>query len=75
MVGVLAGIFGIANAEESSILQGATMSKNEIWWKSTPYPVLTNSFIAGSYKVTTFSNIADLHNGKKEFVIYLLSAK
>ena len=30
IVGMLAAIFGVANAEESSILQDATMSGNEI---------------------------------------------
>ena len=52
IVAMLAAIFGIANAEESSILQGATMSDNEIR-TLVNFPALDNSLIAGSYKVVT----------------------
>ena len=64
IVGMLAGIFGIANAEESSILQGATMSDNDIRIRSH-YPALDNSLIAGNYKVFTSTEPTNSNNGRK----------
>ena len=74
IVGMLAGIFGVAHAEESSILQGATMSGNEILTNPT-WPALDNSLIAGNYKVKTHSDTTNSNNGKKEFVISWLEAQ
>ena len=69
IVVMLAGIVGIASAEESSILQLATMSINEI--ASDPnIPDLLNSLIAGSYKVMTHTDGIDNNLGKKEFEIF-----
>ena len=74
IVAMLAAIFGIANAEESSILEGATMSGNEIsTWPEVP--ALANSAIAGSYKVPTMTDATNLNSGKKEFVLDWLGAQ
>ena len=64
-----AAIFAISNAEESSILQRAIMSMNEVGslWRSPP-----NSIIAGNYKVHTMTDWSNSNGGKKEFVIDLL---
>ena len=72
IVAMLAGIFRIANGEESSILQEATMSGNEILTWSN-WPAIDNSIIAGNYKVLTRTDSTDPNSdGTKEFVIDLL---
>ena len=74
IVVMLAGIVGIASAEESSILQEATMSGNEV---DTPshFPAIDNSLIAGNYKVLTRTDSTDPKvDGTKEFVINWPSA-
>ena len=68
IVAMLVGIFRVASAEESSILQEATMSGNEIRTE-THWPALTNSVIAGNYKMLTHSDYTNSNGGKKEFVI------
>ena len=76
IVGMLAGIFGVANSEESSILQGATMIDNgELYTSISNRPALANSPIAGNYKVETLLNSINSNNGKKEFVFEVHEAK
>ena len=63
IIAMLAAIFGIANAEESSILQGAIMVDNEMSTNYGATPAQDNSIIAGSYKVNTFTDYIDSNNG------------
>ena len=69
IIAMLAAIFGIASAEESSILQEATMSGNEILTYSWAPALPNNSLFAGSYKMATFTDTTDSNSGKKELVI------
>ena len=55
---MLAAIAGIANAEESSILVGATMSTHEINIENG-FAALADFCIAGSYKVMTMTDLTD----------------
>ena len=71
---LLVAIFGFSNAEESSILQGATMSDYEI---DTPnaYPKLSNSVIAGNYKLRTVTNDDNYNSGMKEVATDMLRSQ
>ena len=55
---MLAAIVGIANAEESSILQGATSTNdNENFSIAvTPLPILANAIVAGNYKLVSYTD-------------------
>ena len=71
---LVVAIFGFSNAEESSILLGATMSDYDI---KTPnaYPKLSNSVIAGNYKLRTATDDGNNNSGMKEVAIDMLRSQ
>ena len=77
IVAMLVAFFGIANSEESSILQGATSTNdNENFSNAVvPLPILANAIVAGNYKLVSYTDETDLNSGKKEFGVDMANAE